>query len=107
MLINHVIASELTADATNFSGTLASVVPLLIFLLVFYFLLLRPQQKKQKQHEADVKALKPNDKVVTAGGIYAVVKQVKEKILVLEISNNVLIEVVPDTVTPVIEKNNK
>ncbi|MDR3290270.1 MAG: preprotein translocase subunit YajC [Rickettsiales bacterium] len=105
MFISLAFAEEVVeTNVPNFSNSIAAVVPLLIFLVVFYFLLIRPQQKRQKEHEEEVKALKPNSKVITNGGIFAKVVQVKEKALVLEISKDVLVEVVPDTVTPVVEE---
>lgn len=46
---------------------------------MFYFALWRPQQKKAKEHEALVKALKPGDKVVTSSGICGVIVSVKTR----------------------------
>ena len=48
---------------------------------MLYFVLLRPQQKKAKQQEALLKAIRPGDKIVTNSGIVAVVISVKEKTL--------------------------
>ncbi|HSQ98071.1 MAG TPA: preprotein translocase subunit YajC [Rickettsiales bacterium] len=96
--------AETMPQTPNFQNFIGSLVPLLIFVAIFYFLLIRPQQKKQQQHEKEIAALKPNDKVITAGGIFAKVLKVKEKSLVLEISKDVEIEVVPSTVSPIIEE---
>lgn len=46
---------------------------------VFYFLIIRPQQKRQQALRDMVAQLKAGDKVITSGGIYATVKQVKEE----------------------------
>jgi len=100
--INQALA-ETATEAPNFQNFIGSIVPLLIFVAIFYFLLILPQQKKQKQHQKEISELKPNDKVITAGGIFAKVSKVKEKSLVLEIANSVEIEVVPETVSPVRE----
>ena len=56
-----------------------SFVPLLLLLVVFYFALIRPQQKKAKEHTEMLKAIRPGDKIVTSGGVVAVVVTVKEK----------------------------
>jgi len=45
-------------------------------LLVFYFLMIRPQRQEQARRQAMLVALKKNDRVVTAGGIYGVVTNV-------------------------------
>ena len=44
------------------------LLPMLIIFGAFYFLLIRPQQKKQKEHQALVEGLKKNDRIVTIGG---------------------------------------
>ena len=53
--------------------------PLLLLLVVFYFALIRPQQKKAKEHATVLKSLKPGDRILTNGGLVAVVVTVKEK----------------------------
>ena len=108
-LFNIALANEMATSATpdNFQSFVGSLVPLLIFIAIFYFLLIRPQQKKQQEHEAEVAALKPNDKVLTAGGIYATVKKVKEKVLVIEIADGVEIEILADSVSLLKDDKNK
>src|SRR5438876_6396493 len=63
------------------SSPLAFVVPMLLMGVMFYFALIRPQQKKQKQHAELLKAVRPGDKIVTTGGVVAVIVTVKEKTL--------------------------
>ncbi len=60
---------------------------------IFYFLLIRPQQKKQKEHQAMLDALKRGDEVVTAGGIHGVVKAVTPQTAKIEIAQGVVIVV--------------
>lgn len=59
------------------------MLPLILIFGIFYFLLIRPQQKRQRQAQADreamLNALKPGDKVVTTGGIYGSIVAVREK----------------------------
>jgi len=52
--------------------------PLLLFIVIFYFLLIRPQKKRQKQHQDMLNSIKRGDMVVTAGGIYGTVKDIKD-----------------------------
>ena len=73
-------------------GLLGGLMPFLLIFGVFYFLIIVPQRKRQKALSDMVSALKPGDKVVTSGGIYATVKQVKEKSLVV-MSEKSLLEV--------------
>lgn len=44
--------------------------------LLFYWLLIRPQQRDRRQRQAMLGAVKKNDRVITAGGIYGVVTNV-------------------------------
>ena len=58
-----------------------SFVPLMLLLVVMYFALIRPQQRKAKEHTEMLKTVRPGDKIVTSGGVVAVVITVKEKTL--------------------------
>jgi len=58
-----------------------TLMPLILLLVMFYFALLRPQQKRQKEHAELLKSVRPGDKIVTTGGVVAVVVTVKEKTL--------------------------
>jgi preprotein translocase subunit YajC len=60
---------------------------------VFYFLIIRPQQKRQQALRDMVSALKPGDKVITSGGVYATIKQVKEKSLLVMSADKSLLEI--------------
>ena len=60
---------------------------------VMYFLMIRPQQKKQKELVKFRNALEKGQKIVTAGGIYGTVKEVKEGYVLVEVDSNVAIRV--------------
>jgi preprotein translocase subunit YajC len=79
-----------------------SLIPILLIFVIFYFLLIRPQQKKQKQHQGMIAAIKKGDRIVTNGGIYGTVADVKEHIIVLRIAENVKIELVKSSIATVI-----
>ncbi len=64
----------------------------LIF-FIFYFLIIRPQRQKEADHQKTLKALNKNDEVVTIGGIYGTVINVKDTSVVLRVADNVKIEV--------------
>ena len=70
-----------------------SMLPLLLIIVIFYFFMIRPQQKKQKELQKQREALKKGDKVVTAGGIYGTIKEVKETTFLMEISKDVVIKI--------------
>ncbi len=61
-------------------------IPMIAIFLIFYFLLIRPQQKRQRETEEMIKAVKKGDDVVTAGGLHGKVVGVTDDILTLEIA---------------------
>ncbi len=87
------------APAAGAGGGFASLIPLLLIMVIFYFLLIRPQQKKVKQHRTLIEELKKGDSVITAGGIYGKVTDVKDDFLKLDIADGVRIKVKRETIT--------
>jgi preprotein translocase subunit YajC len=65
----------------------------LLFIGGFYFLFIAPQRKKQKEQEKMLSALQSGDEVVTSGGIYGVITNVKDDRFVLRIAENTKIEI--------------
>lgn len=81
------------APTTSNTGSFVSTIGMMVVLVaIFYFFLIRPQNKKQKETEKMLAALKKGDKVVTIGGIHGVVASVKEKTIVLRVDDDVKIE---------------
>ena len=66
--------------------------PIVLIIGIFYFLILRPQNKKQKETQRMIHALKKGDRVVTIGGIHGVIQTVKENSLILKVDENVKLE---------------
>ena len=80
-------------------------VPLILIFGIMYFLLIRPQQKKLKDHQAMVAALRRGDQVVTQGGIIGKVVKVKDDgELEIEIADGVKVRVIQSTIANVINK---
>jgi len=83
----------------------AQFVPLILIFAIMWFLLIRPQQKKLKQHQAMVAALRKGDQVVTQGGLIGKVIRVKEgEEIEVEIAEGVKVRVVKNTIAQVISK---
>lgn len=85
-----------------------SQLPLLFVILatfgIFYFILIRPQQKKQKELQKMIEALKKGDRVMTTGGIFGTVAGFKDNVLVLKVAPEVQIEILKSAVASVISK---
>lgn len=75
------------------ANPLMSFLPLLLIVVVFYFFMIRPQMKRQKETRKFREGLKKGDKVVTTGGIYGKITELKETTIILEIAKDVLIKV--------------
>ena len=78
-------------------GTAAFMVqifPLILIFIIFYFLLIRPQQRRMKQHQAMISAVKPRDTVVTNGGLVGKVTKVDENEVEVEVAQGVRVRVV-------------
>ena len=60
---------------------------------VMYFFMWRPESKRRKEMQKFRDGLKKGDKIVTAGGIYGVVKEIKEKTILIEVDGNVTLRV--------------
>jgi len=82
-------AAPAAGGASSYSGILMMV---LIF-VVFYFFMIRPQSKRQKEIKKQREAMQVGDKVVTSGGIYGKVKELKDTTVIVEIAENVRIKV--------------
>ena len=66
---------------------------LLLIFVVMWFFMIRPQRKQQKELQNFRDSLKKGDKVVTIGGIYGTVCEIKEGSVLIEVDNNVKIRV--------------
>lgn len=80
-------------------------IPLILIFLIMYFLLIRPQQRKMKEHQAMVAALRRGDQVITQGGLIGKVSKVKEDGEVeVELAKDVKVRVVRHTIAQVVNK---
>lgn len=86
-------------------GAFASFIPLILIFGIMYFLLIRPQQKKLKDHQAMVEAVRRGDQVVTQGGVIGKVSKVKDDgEIEVEIAEGVKVRVVKSTIAQVLSK---
>lgn len=84
-------------------GPAAMLVPFAVMFIVFYILVFRPQSKARKDHEAMVKNLKKHDEVVTSGGLFGTVVNVRPESITLRIDENVRVEVEPSAISRMVK----
>ncbi len=82
-----------TGGTAPTSNPLTSLLPLILIIVVFYFFMIRPQVKRQKELKNYRNALVKGDKVITTGGIYGKITDIKEQTVTVEISDNVRVRV--------------
>lgn len=85
---------------------LNSLFPFILIFVIFYFLLIRPQQQQQKKLREQQSAMKAGDKVVTAGGIHGIVREVDEKTAKVEVAAGVLIKFEKASIVAFVSKEN-
>ncbi|MCR9219647.1 MAG: preprotein translocase subunit YajC [Alphaproteobacteria bacterium] len=86
-------------------SALTAFLPLILIFVIFYFLLIRPQQKRQKQHQQKLQAIRRGDKILTGGGLFAsVTKVIDDNELQAEIADGVKVRVARSMVADVISK---
>lgn len=96
------------APATSSGSLLMTVLPLALIFVIFYFFMIRPQNKKQKETEKMIAAIKKGDKVITIGGIHGTVSATKDKTVVIKVDENTKIEFLRSAIsTVVIDKAEK
>ena len=77
------------------------IVPTVLIIGIMYFLMIRPQQRRLKEHQAMIAAIRRGDTVVTSGGIIGKVTKADDNELQVEIADGVRIKVVRGTVSEV------
>ncbi|MDE5662164.1 MAG: preprotein translocase subunit YajC [Muribaculaceae bacterium] len=95
-MTNFILLDAAAGGAGGFSG----IFMILILFVIFYFFMIRPQQKRQKEIRKFRESLDRGSKVVTAGGIYGTIKEVRDTYFIIEISNGVSIRVDKGSVYP-------
>jgi preprotein translocase subunit YajC len=88
--------------AQSGGGFLTSIIPFAAIILIFYFLIIRPQNKKRKETEKMLSALKKGDKIVTIGGIHGTVQSVRESTVLVKVDDSVKIEFLRSAVSSIV-----
>lgn len=90
----------LQAAGQNAGGGYSTIIMMVAIFVIFWLFMIRPQQKRQKELQQKREALGINDRIVTSGGLYGVIKDVKQTELVIEIADGVRVRVDKGSVFP-------
>jgi len=89
-------------EASGPGSLLTGFLPLIAIIFIFYFLIIRPQNKKRKETEKMLAALKKGDKVITIGGLHGTVQNVKDTTVIIKVDDNVKLEFLRSAVSNVL-----
>ena len=103
MILSSAVVLAVVAPAAGGSlqETVLQFAPFVLLFVAAYFLFIRPQQKRQKDHMAQIAAIKRGDTVVLSNGMIGKVVRVEDAELGVEIAQNVTVKVVKVMVTEV------
>jgi preprotein translocase subunit YajC len=92
-------APQAGAQQGGLEQMLTSFAPLIIIFAIFYFLMIRPQKKKAQEYKKMLEALKPGDKIITAGGMYGVIEKVGTHTVTVKVAPNMSIKLSKNSVS--------
>jgi len=107
MFVSEALAQTAGAAAPSSPmGDIGFFVPLILVFIVMWFFMIRPQQKKQKAHQAMVRAAKRGDKIVTSGGLIGTISKANEadNDVEVEIAKDVKIRVMRHAIADIITR---
>ena len=89
------------AQAGGPQEMLVQFAPIILMFVLGYFLLLRPQQRRARQHQDQIKAVKRGDTVVLSSGVIGKIARVEDAEVQVEIAANVTVKVVRSMISDV------
>ena len=96
-----------SGQANGTAALLFQIFPFIVVFGIFYVLWIRPQQRRVKEHQAAIMAVKKGDEVVTGGGIRGRVTKVSDEEAEVEIAQGVKIKVIKSTISQVLSPTGK
>lgn len=104
-MTDNLLLTAIQADAGTgggAAGVLIGLIPWLAVFAIFWLFMIRPQQRRVREHQARIAAVKKGDEVITGGGIRGRVTKVSDEEAEVEIANGVRVRVVKSTLTAVL-----
>jgi preprotein translocase subunit YajC len=103
-LMNLLAMASPNGGGEGGASSMLSFLPLVLIFIVFWFMIIRPQKKQQDQRKAMISALKRGDQIVTSGGLFASVKDVKADRVTATIADGVKVEISKSAISAVVEE---
>ena len=96
--IELIISLPIAQSAAPSGGGLSQFLPIILLFVGMWFLIIAPQRKKQKAHDKMITELKTGDAVITSGGIYGSITNVKDDRFVVRVADNMKIELTKQSI---------
>lgn len=96
--VTEEVVEEVPQPEPTFMQTYGMWFLILGMIVVMYLFMWRPEQKRRKQMQEFRDNLKKGDKIITAGGIYGVIKEVDGASLLIEVDSNVTLRIAKEMV---------
>ena len=106
-MVMTMVQAAPAGQSSGATGAFLQFFPFLLIFGIFYILMIRPQQRRAKEHQATIAAVKKGDEVITAGGIRGRVTKVMDDDAEIEIANGVRVRVIKSTLSGVVSSSTK
>jgi preprotein translocase subunit YajC len=90
MQTNFIFAQA--AEGAGQQNPMGFMIMMGLFFLAMWFLIIAPQRKRAKEHQKMMDSLKPGDEIITSGGMYATIQQVREDRFVVKVADGVRLD---------------
>jgi preprotein translocase subunit YajC len=95
------------AEGAGGAGGEGGLITMILFILpmffLFWFFILRPEKKRKQEHERMIANLKKGDEVLTIGGLFGTIVEVRDDRVTLEIAEKIRVKITPGSVSSLIE----
>jgi len=96
-------APQASGDPGAAPSLMTTFLPFVLIIVIVYFLMIRPQNKKRKETEKMLAAIKKGDKIVTIGGLHGTIQTVKESTVIIKVDDNVKLEFLRSAISNVVQ----
>ncbi len=104
-ILSKLVLMQAAAGGNSTMQMLSTLVTFGLVFVIFYFLIIRPQNKKQKDAQKMIEAVKKGDKIITIGGVHGTVYAVKETTVIVKVDDETRIEFSKSAVATVVTKS--
>ncbi|GAB4166006.1 MAG: preprotein translocase subunit YajC [Planctomycetota bacterium] len=107
VLSPFLLASAAYAEGAPQPSGSGGLVQMILFILpifvLFWLFIIRPEKKRKQEHEQMIANLKKGDEVLTIGGIFGTIVEVRDDKIILEIADKTRVKITPGSVSSLIE----